>query len=33
MTAETAALYFGRDLEAMSAAGNYLRWIADEFCP
>lgn len=33
MAAETAALYFGRDLEAMSAAGNYLRWIADELCP
>jgi len=31
MTAEAAALYFGRDLEAMSAANNYLRWIADDF--
>jgi SAM-dependent methyltransferase len=31
MTAETAALYFGRDLEAMSAANNYLRWIAEDF--
>ena len=25
--------YFGKDLEAMSFALNYHRWIADEFAP
>ena len=27
------AIYFGKDLEAMSFALNYHRWIADEFSP
>jgi 16S rRNA A1518/A1519 N6-dimethyltransferase RsmA/KsgA/DIM1 with predicted DNA glycosylase/AP lyase activity len=31
MTAETAALYFGRDPEDMSATNNYLRSIVDDF--
>ena len=33
VTVDTPAVYFGKDLEAMSFALNYHRWIADEFAP
>lgn len=33
MSADTKPRYFGRDLEAMSFAENYHRWIIDEFTP
>lgn len=33
MSSDTRPQYFGRDLEAMSFAENYHRWILDEFGP
>lgn len=33
MTTDPRPQYFGRDLEAMSFADNYHRWIVDEFLP
>ena len=33
MKTDSPAIYFGKDLEAMSFALNYHRWIADEFSP
>ena len=33
VTIENPAVYFGKDLEAMSFALNYHQWIADEFSP
>ena len=33
MSTDARPQYFGRDLEAMSFADNYHRWIVDEFAP
>jgi SAM-dependent methyltransferase len=33
MSSETPPNYFGRDLEAMSFASNYHKWILDEITP
>jgi 2-polyprenyl-3-methyl-5-hydroxy-6-metoxy-1,4-benzoquinol methylase len=33
MTQATTDRYFGRDLEAMTFARNYHRWLIDEFSP
>ena len=33
MSVDNKSTYFGRDLEAMSFAKNYYKWIVDEFKP